>query len=61
MGKKYLSIYITNNIGIETMRLRFERKQVLIMQLMEHLMTHIFIWHGVTYRLNITIQDNFRR
>jgi len=30
MGKKYLSIYITNNIGIETMRPRFERKQVLL-------------------------------
>src|SRR6056300_377372 len=30
MGKKYLSIYITNNIGIETMRLRFERKQVML-------------------------------
>jgi len=30
MGKKYLSIYITNNKEIETMRLRFERKQVLL-------------------------------
>jgi len=30
MGKKYLSIYITNNIGIETMRLRYERKQIML-------------------------------
>ena len=30
MGKKYLSISMTNNIGIETMRLRFERKQVML-------------------------------
>jgi len=30
MSKKYLSIYITNNIGIETMRLRYERKQIML-------------------------------